>query len=341
MQPAISIIVPVFNGEKTLARALHSIRKQTFANFECIIVDDGSTDGTAALANLFALNDPRFQVISTPNRGVSPAKNWGISLAKGAFLTFLDCDDALEPHALETLHTLITETGAGVAIAHIVFEDEEGNPAPNTPPLPELDEIPLQMSAAQAVEIMFRGAPFSGHLHAKLLRADLMNCLLYEEDIFIYEDMLFLLYAFWMGGTVAYTPVVAHHYTVSATGAMNSALTERKASSLSACREIFEHVSTRFPESKKAAARFAYQNALWVLEELANSPASTCREPWAIAARSAARKEIRSQRIPKDLPPVQKLFALSIHLGWPVFFRLYQGPYRWAKKWLSRRPGSY
>lgn len=332
MQPTISLIMPVFNGERTLLRSLDSVARQTFPGFECILVDDGSTDGSAALLHEYADRDPRFRVISIPNGGVSHAKNMGLDEARGDFIAFLDCDDTLEPTALEILYHIISETQADIAIAHISFEDAQGRPTSQTPAFPENAENPWCMTPTQATQIIFHATPFAGHLHAKLLRTEKFRTLRYREDLFIYEDMLYLLEALAAADLVSYTPVIAHHYLVAGGGALSATFSPRKASSLLACAEIQALVKHRFPIAEPAANRFAVQNALWALEELAASPAAIRKEPWAKTARERACLEIRHASVPNDIPFIQKCFCGAIRLGWPIFFSLYRVPYRLLKR---------
>lgn len=92
-KPLISIIIPVYNVEKYLEQCITSVLTQTYTNFEVIIVDDGSTDGSPLLCDKFAQNDTRVSVIHKKNGGLSDARNTGLSLSNGEFLFFLDSDD--------------------------------------------------------------------------------------------------------------------------------------------------------------------------------------------------------------------------------------------------------
>ena len=100
--PVVSIVVPVFNGERFLERALHSIVAQTFDAWEIVLVDDGSTDGTAGIARRYAdeLGD-RLHYIRQDNRGSSDARNRGIEASRGQFVAFLDSDDEFAPAKIE------------------------------------------------------------------------------------------------------------------------------------------------------------------------------------------------------------------------------------------------
>ncbi len=99
--PRISIVVPAFNAERTLSATLRSIAGQTYINIEVLVVDDGSTDGTEAIAAEFARNDPRFRAITTDNGGVARARNLGVDTATGAFFAPVDADDLWHPRKLE------------------------------------------------------------------------------------------------------------------------------------------------------------------------------------------------------------------------------------------------
>lgn len=104
MNPAISIIIPVYKVEKYLRRCLDSVLSQTLSNWECILVDDGSPDQSGAICDDYATQDERFRVIHKPNGGVSSARNEGLDKAQGEYLCFIDSDDWVRPQYLEHLH---------------------------------------------------------------------------------------------------------------------------------------------------------------------------------------------------------------------------------------------
>lgn len=93
--PEVSVIIPAYNLEGYLDTCLQSVLAQTLGNFEAIVVDDGSTDGTPGLLRRYAERDPRIIVVSTPNRGVARARETGIARAQGKYIAFLDGDDFL------------------------------------------------------------------------------------------------------------------------------------------------------------------------------------------------------------------------------------------------------
>ncbi len=103
MESLVSVIIPVFNAEKSIDRCLHSLLKQNYNNLEIIIVDDGSTDKTLKLCNSFSKNDKRIKVYHIENEGVSHARNYGVSMAKGYWIMFIDADDYILENAVETV----------------------------------------------------------------------------------------------------------------------------------------------------------------------------------------------------------------------------------------------
>jgi CDP-glycerol glycerophosphotransferase len=113
--PRISVVVPIYNVERYLDECLESIAAQTFSDLEVVMVNDGSTDGSAAIAEAFAARDGRFRLVSRPNGGLSRARNTGIEAAGGEFLAFVDSDDALPPNAYELLHDALAKTGSDFA----------------------------------------------------------------------------------------------------------------------------------------------------------------------------------------------------------------------------------
>ena len=102
-QPLVSIIVPVYNAVAYLDRCVESILRQTYQRIEVILVNDGSTDGSFQLCQRYARQDKRVVAVDKKNGGVSESRNWGIQLARGTYLQFVDSDDWLVPDATEQM----------------------------------------------------------------------------------------------------------------------------------------------------------------------------------------------------------------------------------------------
>lgn len=121
--PLISVIIPVYNGERTVLETVQSVLKQTFTNFELIIINDGSSDRTLELLN--TVDDPRIHVFSYENGGLPVARNRGIEQAKGQYITFIDADDLWTPTKLtDQLVALQTHPEAGLAYSWTLTMDD-------------------------------------------------------------------------------------------------------------------------------------------------------------------------------------------------------------------------
>lgn len=111
--PLVSVIVPAYNAAATIAATLRSVLRQSLADFELLVIDDGSTDDTAAVVARF--EDPRVRFCSFPNHGLSASRNRGIDLAQGDYLSFIDADDLWSADKLESQFQALQERDAGVA----------------------------------------------------------------------------------------------------------------------------------------------------------------------------------------------------------------------------------
>jgi glycosyltransferase involved in cell wall biosynthesis len=124
-KPIISVIIPVYNGEKTIKQTIESVLNQTFSNFELIVVNDGSQDSTLKIVS--NIQDPRIKIFSYSNAGLSATRNRGISLASGEYISFIDADDVWTRDKLQAqLEALQENPYAAVAYSWTDHIDESG-----------------------------------------------------------------------------------------------------------------------------------------------------------------------------------------------------------------------
>ena len=112
----ISIIVPVYNTEKYLARCIQSILSQTYTDFELLLINDGSTDSSGAICDKYAEQDSRVRVFHKENGGVSSARNVGLNNAEGEYIIFVDSDDYMKPQMCEILYNTLIREQADIVI---------------------------------------------------------------------------------------------------------------------------------------------------------------------------------------------------------------------------------
>lgn len=125
--PGISVIIPVYNAAKTLDRCIISILEQSYRDFELILVNDGSTDGSFAICEKYRLLDSRVVVFSQKNAGASSARNRGLDNARGKYVTFVDSDDWVDSNYLESYHQACVGDSYDVIFTGIVHEYPDGN----------------------------------------------------------------------------------------------------------------------------------------------------------------------------------------------------------------------
>ena len=121
--PKISVIIPVYNAESTLRRCVDSVLAQTYTDFECLLIDDGSTDKSGEMCDEYAAKDSRVRVFHKENGGVSSARNVGLDNAKGEWITFLDSDDYIEE---EFLGSIVNTGNAELIIGSCIWISDGG-----------------------------------------------------------------------------------------------------------------------------------------------------------------------------------------------------------------------
>lgn len=121
--PLISVIIPVYNGEKFLRQCLESVGEQTYRNIEIVVVDDGSTDGSCNIISDMAIHDRRIKLLKQENCGPSAARNRGIDNARGEFLTFVDADDRVDPRYVEVLYILLATNDAEMSACNFTCDE--------------------------------------------------------------------------------------------------------------------------------------------------------------------------------------------------------------------------
>lgn len=127
MTPRVSVVIPCFNGGATLAQTLNSVRGQTFAEWEVIVVDDGSTDSSGDIISEYRRRDDRIGGVAHANRGLGAARNTGLAKAQGEFVVFLDADDLLCPPMIERMvGRLVSDPAIGLAHCGWIYTDPDG-----------------------------------------------------------------------------------------------------------------------------------------------------------------------------------------------------------------------
>ena len=241
--PSISVIVPVYQAEKFLHRCLDSVARQTFSDWELILVDDGSTDGSAALCDRLAAKDNRVRVFHRKkNQGVSEARNLGINEAKGEYIAFLDADDCYEFQALETLWNLREQSGADAAACGLTYLWPDGKQSVQAQ-LPAgvygeagiREKLVLPLTGDRLTQPVFNGYSVCYLFSTELIRK---NHITFDGPYL--EDELFVLEYFCNARTLAVTDQPLYRYFLHGESATHHYM------------KNFPQVFARFMERKEA-----------------------------------------------------------------------------------------
>lgn len=188
MNPLISVIVPVYNVEKYLARCVDSIVNQTYKNLEIIFVDDGSTDLCPQMCDDYAEKDSRIKVVHKKNGGLSDARNAGMAVATGEYISFIDSDDYVSDDFFECLLDVMNKENSDIAECSVVklYEDNR------------FDEFSDDLSVKtydthDAMSALIAENPFYQHVWNKLYKTELVKDIPYavgklnEDEFWTYQ----------------------------------------------------------------------------------------------------------------------------------------------------------
>lgn len=187
----ISIIIPIYNKKKYLHTLFQDLTAQSFADYECILIDDGSTDGSGRLVDELAGEDGRFRVFHTKNQGVSGARNTGLANYSGDYLTFVDADDRIEENYLQNLYERITSADIDMVISGHCRTWENSEKVILAPPprkgLHRFEDILTDFATVQKETGIY------GWCWAKLFKKELCKDLYFDEHLALAEDFEFYL----------------------------------------------------------------------------------------------------------------------------------------------------
>ena len=187
----LSIIIPIYNKSRYLSTILQQVREQSFADYECLLIDDGSTDGSGEICDEFSAIDSRFCVFHIPNGGVSHARNVGLHYATGKYITFIDADDEIHPDYLKNLYCRIEQDNADMIIGSSVkIWDNSSRKEYIIAPYDSL--IDSNRLFSEFVRNQYSNGIY-GYCWGKMIRHDLIQGTWFDEKIRLAEDLDFYL----------------------------------------------------------------------------------------------------------------------------------------------------
>lgn len=245
----ISVIVPVYNVKKYLRKCIVSILNQSYSDIEIILVDDGSTDDSGCVCDSFAKQDSRIEVIHKKNGGLSEARNVGIDVAKGKYITFIDSDDWVSPEYIKNLYHLIQLYNADISVtcAIKVFENKNVD-------IQELynEENNLLFTSENALEDMLYRKNIPVYAVAKMYKRTLFQDIKFPVGE-LFEDLSTGYKLFHLAERIAFNNVRDYFYMQRANSIITSNYNSKKMIQVYTCEKIIEFIQKEYPNIINAA----------------------------------------------------------------------------------------
>ena len=254
--PLISVIVPVYNVAPYLLRCLDSLKSQSYRHLELILIDDGSTDDSGIICDDFARTDSRAIVIHQPNAGLSAARNSGLKIAKGEYVTFVDSDDFVAPGYVECLLTALKDSGSALSVCSHYERKENGD----LKPFVSDDEIFVRraFSVETALKEMLNEHGFMLSAWGKLYPRAFFESSpkirfpvgKLHEDVGTTYKLFLRAYAKNPKATVAFSAHLKYFYNLHSTSITNRAFDPRKMDLVTQTDEMCDAIDKVFPNLK-------------------------------------------------------------------------------------------
>ena len=232
----ISIIVPIYNTEKYLRQCLDSILNQTYTNFEVLLVNDGSTDSSGMICQEYVENDSRFRYFEKENGGASSARNLGLERSGGAYITFIDSDDWVEPNYLDVLYTALKENDTDVAISTYKRFAQDGVFYLRSYSREDDEFLNIGTRSRDSfLEILPRLGELDHSFYSissKLIKREIIGNLLFDEQVSYAEDLNFFFYLYLGVESVVYVRDYTYVYRT------HDASTSQNVNELQALQEL-------------------------------------------------------------------------------------------------------
>ena len=252
----VSIIVPIYNAEKYLDSCIQSVLRQTYTNWELILIDDGSTDKSGRIAEEYGFADERITVFHQKNLGVSLARNQGIDEATGNYVVFLDADDELIEDCLAKTVNIAEETNADV-VAGRSCENQE------------LFQDRIIWTGAEALENSLKDHLFTYSGCAKLIRREFIGKTRFTPDIRINEDSYFVFQLLCKQNVFVLTNDVIYFYRANSESSSRTVFSEKYFDILKVSDLKYKKIEEQFPQMHDLAKNMLLKARMNVLRILA------------------------------------------------------------------------
>lgn len=238
MDKLVSVIIPIYGVEKELPRCLDSLLAQTYSNFELLLIDDGSKDGSYRVMEEYARRDGRIRLFQKENGGVSSARNMGLDQAKGDYICFVDPDDWVAPCYLEWLYRAIEQSGSRMSSCRLKHVEQMDAVVELPKSMPELRMMDVGRCSVWEQDACLQCCRM-------MAERDLIQDIRFEQEVAIGEDSLFTMQLMLKEGRIACVPCVLYFYWMRPDSALHQAFTAKQYTESEAWERIYALVQNR------------------------------------------------------------------------------------------------
>lgn len=248
MEELITVVVPIYNVEKYLKKCIESILKQTYTNMEIILVNDGSTDSCGEICDEFAKIDKRIKVLHKENGGLSDARNAGLNIAQGKYITFIDSDDFITNNAVELLYKNLIKYQKDISVGVINTFTDENNIRTN-----ENEETILVYDKKESMQQLLYNTVCTSSTAGKLFVTKLFENIKFPYGK-KYEDLATVYKLVFESNGVVISNQIVYNYFIARQGSiMNEKFKPTRMDALYFTEEILEFIKVKFPDLEDAA----------------------------------------------------------------------------------------
>lgn len=317
MKKLISIVLPIYNVENYIEKCMESVLNQTYKNIEIILVDDGSPDNCPIICDQYVKEDNRVKVVHKENGGLSDARNAGIKVANGDYITFIDSDDYVDKDYVEFLYNTIEETDADIAIGgHRVIYDSGKI----------IEKETHENSVLEPKKVLERilyddGIDLSAW--GKLYKRYLFNDIKFPKGR-LFEDSATTYMLVDKANKIAINSISKYNYIIRKNSISNAKFSPKKMDLITSTREMNEYVKNKYPDLKNAANRRLMYAYLSTLSQLAKCKEKYPKEEKEMTdyIKTHGNEILKDKRVPKR----DKFGIISLKFGFGFYkfiWRLY------------------
>lgn len=308
--PLISVVIPVYNVEEYIERCVDSVISQTYKNIEIILVDDGSPDNCPKICDDYAKKDKRVKVIHKKNGGLSDARNAGINIAKGKYISFIDSDDYVEKEYIKVLYETLIKYNADMSISSHEAIYDNGTIIDNS----------TNEEEVFTPEIIFKRILYSDGIDlsawAKLYKIELFSDIKYPVGR-IFEDAATTYKLIDKSQIIAVKSVPTYKYMIRSNSISNCSFSPKKMDLIISTKEMCDYIKKNYPALSPACDRRLAYAYLSTLSQLANTNDNYPKEKQEILdyIKLNGKELLKDKSVPKR----DKLAIISLKFGYKFY----------------------